>query len=421
MVGGAGAHPVRPHVVVIGGGFGGLETAKRLARVPVQVTLIDRRNYHLFQPLLYQVATAGLSPADIAHPIRSILRKQRYAHVLMESVIGIDASARQVITEKRRVSYDYLVVATGARHSYFGHDDWEAFAPGLKTIDDATDIRRRILTALEVAEAEEGETARRPWLTFVIVGAGPTGVELAGALAELTKRALARDFRSIDPTQTRIVLAEAGPRILSAYPESLSRFAVRALERLGVEVHTQAPVVSCDGTGVALGRKAIAARTVVWAAGVQASPAAHWLGLPADKAGRVAVEADLSVPAFSNVFVIGDTALCDGPDGKPLPGVAPVAKQQGQYVARAIRSRLAGEGIPPFRYRNWGSLATIGRGAAIADFGFVRLRGRVAWILWCVVHIAYLVGFQNRLSVLLQWTWSYFTFKRGARLITGRG
>lgn len=353
MVGGAGAHPVRPHVVVIGGGFGGLETAKRLARVPVQVTLIDRRNYHLFQPLLYQVATAGLSPADIAHPIRSILRKQRYAHVLMESVIGIDASARQVITEKRRVSYDYLVVATGARHSYFGHDDWEAFAPGLKTIDDATDIRRRILTALEVAEAEEGETARRPWLTFVIVGAGPTGVELAGALAELTKRALARDFRSIDPTQTRIVLAEAGPRILSAYPESLSRFAVRALERLGVEVHTQAPVVSCDGTGVALGRKAIAARTVVWAAGVQASPAAHWLGLPADKAGRVAVEADFSVPAFSNVFVIGDTALCDGPDGKPLPGVAPVAKQQGQYVARAIRSRLAGEGIPPFRYRNW--------------------------------------------------------------------
>jgi NADH:quinone reductase (non-electrogenic) len=410
--------PVR--VVIVGAGFGGLSAATSLARLPVEVTIIDRRNYHLFQPLLYQVATAALSPADIATPIRSIVRRQKNTTVLMARVAAVDKDRREVILEDRRVPYDTLIVATGARHAYFGHDEWEPFAPGLKKIDDATELRRRILLSLEEAEIAMSEEERRRCLTFVVIGGGPTGVEMAGAIAELAKMAVARDFRRIDPRQARILLIEAGPRILPAFPPKLTDKARRALERLGVEVKTGAAVTLCDAEGIRLGEERIASRCVMWAAGVAASPAAKWLDGEPDRAGRVKVEPDLTLPGHPEIFVIGDTALALDAAGMPLPGVAPVAKQQGQYVAQVIKARLEGRSVPPpFRYRNFGNLATIGRKAAVADFGWIRLNGRLAWLLWGLVHIYFLIGFRNRLAVLLDWLWAYLTFQRGARLITG--
>jgi NADH dehydrogenase FAD-containing subunit len=414
-------HDGRPRVVIVGAGFGGLTAARDLARAPVDVTVIDRRNYHLFQPLLYQVATAALSPADIATPIRAILRHQKNASVLLGRAVGIDRKARELILDDRRVAYDYLVLATGARHAYFGNDHWEPVAPGLKKIDDATDIRRRILLAFEHAESATTETERHRLLTFAVVGGGPTGVEMAGAIAELAKMALAADFRAIDPRQARILLIEAGPRVLPAFPDKLSDIARKDLERLGVEVMTGAPVTHCDEHAVTVGSETIPCGCIIWAAGVAASPAAKWLGVEADRAGRVTVAPDLTLPGAPEIFVIGDTAHVTGADGKPLPGVAPVAKQQGAYVARVIAARVRGRPAPPgFRYRNLGNLATIGRKSAVADFGWITLSGRLAWFLWGGVHILFLIGFRNRLAVLLDWFWAYLTFQRGARLITGR-
>jgi NADH:quinone reductase (non-electrogenic) len=408
-----------PRIVIIGAGFGGLSAAKALARVPAQIVVIDERNYHLFQPLLYQVATAGLSPADIAAPIRGILRRQKNTHVMLGSVTGIDVAARAVTLPHRSVPYDYLIVATGARHAYFGHEEWAAVAPGLKKIDDATRVRRKILIALERAEDEEDPAERRRLMTFVVVGAGPTGVEMAGAIAELAKVALAMDFRAIDPTMSRIVLVEAGPRVLPAFPERLSAVAKRSLERLGVEVRLGVPVTNCDAAGVSVGAERIDSRTVIWAAGVAASPAAEWLGAKHDHLGRVAVAPDLSLPGHPDIFVIGDTARLDDEAGKPLPGIAPVAKQQGKYVARLIMARLAGRPAPrAFRYRHAGNLATIGRTAAVVDLGFIRLTGFLAWLVWCLAHIYFLIGFRNRLAVALDWLWAYATFQSGARLIT---
>jgi NADH dehydrogenase len=409
-----------PRVVILGAGFGGLATATGLRNAPVSITVIDRRNYHLFQPLLYQVATAALSPADIATPIRGILRHQKNAEVLLARVAGIDKERREVVLEDRHIPYDYLVVATGARHAYFGHDEWEPFAPGLKKIDDATELRRRILLAFEHAETAMDEESRKRLLTFVVIGGGPTGVEMAGAIAELAKMAVARDFRRIDPRQSRIILIEAGPRILAAFPPKLSAKAEKALHRLGVEVRTGVAVTGCDADGVQLGAERIPSACIIWGAGVAASPAAKWLDAEHDRVGRVMVDTDLTLPGHPEIFVIGDTAHALGPDGKPLPGVAPVAKQQGQYVAKTIRAKLRGSTAPkPFRYRNLGNLATIGRKAAVADFGWLRVSGRLAWFLWGLVHIYFLIGFRNRLAVLLDWFWAYVTFQRGARLITG--
>ncbi|MFO0996752.1 MAG: NAD(P)/FAD-dependent oxidoreductase [Alphaproteobacteria bacterium] len=412
----------RPRVVIVGAGFGGLEAAKALKDAPVDLTIIDRRNYHLFQPLLYQVATAGLSPADIAQPIRGIVGRQKNTTIYMARVSGVDLDRREVIASHRRVAYDYLILATGARHAYFGKDEWERWAPGLKKIDDATDIRRRILTAFERAETESDPAEHRRLLNFVIVGGGPTGVELAGAIAELARRALAEDFNTIDPAQARIILIEGGPRVLATFPEALSRRAQRSLEKLGVEIRPGMTVTACDEGGVVAGGERIEARTILWAAGVEASPAAKWLGAERDKAGRIKVGPDLSVPGLTNVFAIGDTALANGPDGRPLPGVAPVAKQQGRFVGRLIRKRVAGPAATAvFHYRNYGNLATIGRKAAVVDFGRFRLSGLLAWLLWGTVHVFFLLGFRNRLSVLLSWAWAYVTFQRGARLITGPG
>ena len=409
----------RPQIVIIGAGFGGLAAAKGLAKVGADVTVIDQHNYHLFQPLLYQVATAALSPADIAAPIRSILRYQTNAAVLLGSVTGIDLAAGQVQLAHRQIPYDQLVVATGARNSYFGHNEWEAAAPGLKAIDDATAVRRRILMAFERAEDSKDENERRRLLTFVIIGGGPTGVEMAGAIAELAKAALARDFRHIDPRTARIILIEAGPRLLPSFPPHLSDAAQRALTRLGVELRLGVGVSSCDDYGAVLGDERIESRTLIWAAGVAASAAADWLGIGAGRGGRVPVGPDLSVPGHPEIFVIGDTAQVEGPHG-PLPGVAPVAKQQGAYVARVIAARLAGKPAPlPFRYRDFGNLATIGRKEAVADFGWVKLTGRLAWLVWGVAHIFFLIGFRNRLTVALEWLLSYLTYQRGARLITG--
>lgn len=406
-------------VVIVGAGFGGLSTAAALSRAPVTVTLIDRQNHHLFQPLLYQVATAALSPADIAWPIRRIVRRQKNASVLMGAVTGVDAVRREIVVRNRRISYDFLVLATGATHAYFGQDEWAAHAPGLKSIVDATEMRRRILQAFEYAEMEEDPHARDRLLTFVIVGGGPTGVEMAGAVAELAHRALAKDFHRIDPRCTRVVLVEAGARLLASFPDDLSAYARRALERLGVEVRLGSPVTRCDAGGVGLAGERLAAATVVWAAGVAASPAAAWLGVPPDAAGRVRVGPCLEVEGCHREFVIGDAALSLGPDGKPLPGVAAVAKQQGRYVAQVIGARL-GNRTPPgaFRYRDAGQLATIGRRAAVVDFGKIRIRGWLAWWLWGVAHIYFLINVRSRLSVALQWLWSYVTFDRGARLIT---
>ncbi len=410
----------RPKVVIIGAGFGGLSAARALGKVPVDVTLIDRHNYHLFQPLLYQVATAGLSPADIATPIRAILRAQKNTTVLLGRVTGIDKAARIVELEERRIPYDILIVATGARHAYFGHDEWESVAPGLKKIEDATTLRRRVLLAFEQAENTDDAEERRRLLNFVIIGGGPTGVELAGAIAELAKVALAMDFRNIDPRLARIILIEAGPRVLATFPETLSAFAKTALEKLGVEVQVGRAVTACDASGVIVGGQRVEARTIIWAAGVAASPAAKWLAAEKDRVGRVVVGADLSLRDHPEIFVLGDTAAVAGADGKPLPGVAPVAKQQGAYVGRLIAAREAGKAKrPPFRYRNYGNLATIGRKVAVADFGGIKLGGRLAWLLWGVVHVLFLIGFRNRVAVLLDWLWAYVTFQRGSRLITG--
>jgi NADH dehydrogenase FAD-containing subunit len=424
LVASAAASGRRPRVVIVGAGFGGLTAAKALRNAPVDVTVVDRRNYHLFQPLLYQVATAGLSPADIAAPIRGILRRQANAAVLMGRVAGVDRDRREVVLEGggQRLAYDTLVIAAGARHAYFGRDDWEAVAPGLKKIDDATAIRHRILIAFEKAETEAHAQERARLLTFVIVGGGPTGVEMAGAIAELARKTLVRDFRTIDPAAARVVLVEAGPRVLPQFPESLSAKARRALKRLGVEVLTGAPVEQCDAAGVVRAGERIESRTIVWAAGVQAAPAAKWLQADKDRAGRVKVTADLSVPGSPEIFVIGDAAAVTQADGTPVPGIAPAAKQMGTYVARVIAGRIAGKpAAAPFRYRHLGNFATIGRHAAVADFGWLRLSGYPAWLLWGAAHVYFLIGFRNRIAVMIDWLWAYLTDQRGVRLITGAG
>ena len=412
----------RPHIVIVGAGFGGLSAAHALANAEADVTVVDRRNYHLFQPLLYQVATAGLSPAQIASPIRAILRRAANIRVVLGRVSGVDRQRRTVEVDGHEIEYDQLVLATGSRHAYFGHDEWERVAPGLKKIDDATGIRRRILTAFEHAESMAPAEDRRRFLTFVVIGAGPTGVEMAGAIAELAHVALRHDFRTIDPREARIVLVEAGPRVLPAFPPELSAAAQKALERLQVEVRLGTPVSNCDESGVTIGEEHLPAATIVWAAGVAASSAARWLGTETDRVGRVVVGPDLTVPDHPEIFVIGDTAHALGSNGKPLPGLAPVAKQQGAYVARVLRARIAGRAAPgPFRYRDWGTMATIGRRAAVADFGRLRLSGTLAWLMWGLVHVSFLIGFRNRLVVMLDWIWSYLTFQSGARLIVGPG
>jgi len=408
-----------PRIVIVGAGFGGLSAAKALAGKPFDVTVIDRHNYHLFQPLLYQVATASLSPAEIASPIRAILQRAQNVNVMLGKVSGIDLERREVLAEGRRIPYDSLVLATGAQHAYFGHGDWAAFAPGLKTIDDATYIRRRILLAFEKAETETDPAERARLLNFVIVGGGPTGVEMAGAIAELANRALAEDFRSIDPRSARIILVEAAPRLLTPFDPPLSEAARTSLEQLGVEVRLGTPVTALDAAGVAVGTERIEARTVIWGAGVIASPAGQWLGADTDRAGRVKVAPDLSVPGHPDIFVIGDTAAIDDANGNPLPGVAPVAKQQGNYIAALLIARRNGKTVAPFRYRDLGSLATIGRKRAVIQMGRFKMKGFFAWLLWCVAHIYYLIGFRNRFVVAISWLWNYITFQRATRLITG--
>ena len=408
-----------PRVVIVGAGFGGLSAAKALAGKPFDVTVIDRHNYHLFQPLLYQVATASLSPAEIASPIRAILQRAQNVNVMLGKVSGIDVERREVLAEGRRIPYDTLVLATGAQHAYFGHGDWAAFAPGLKTIDDATYIRRRILLAFEKAETETDPAERARLLNFIIVGGGPTGVEMAGAIAELANRALASDFRSIDPRAARIILVEAAPRLLTPFDPPLSEAAKTSLEQLGVEVRLGTPVTALDAAGVSVGTERIEARTVIWGAGVIASPAGKWLGAETDGAGRVKVSPDLSVPGHPDIFAIGDTAAINDANGKPLPGVAPVAKQQGNYIAALLIARQKGKTVAPFRYRDLGSLATIGRKRAIIQMGRFKMKGFLAWLLWCVAHIYYLIGFRNRFVVAISWLWNYITFQRATRLITG--
>jgi NADH:ubiquinone reductase (H+-translocating) len=405
-----------PKVVIIGAGFGGLAAAKRLANRPVDVTLVDRRNHHLFQPLLYQVATAGLSPADIAAPIRSILAGARNIRILLDEVTGIDRDRGVVSLELGgTLAFDHLIVATGARHSYFGRDEWAEHAPGLKSIEDATAIRRNILLALERAETESDAERRRALLTFVVIGGGPTGVETAGAIAELARRSVSSDFRSITPHCSRIVLVEAGPRILPGFPAALSAKAERSLRELGVEVRCGKPVTGLGYGHVRCDDEWLSARTIVWAAGVQASPAAEWLGTERDFAGRAVVQADMSIAGHGHIFVIGDTACVAGAGGRPLPAVAPLAKQQGVYVA----DRILGRTNLPFAYRDYGNLATIGRSRAVIDWGRLQCSGLVAWLIWSVAHILFLVGFRSRLSVATSWLWSYFTYQRSARLIIG--
>jgi NADH dehydrogenase len=410
------------HVVIVGAGFGGLEAARNLAGAPVRITMIDQRNHHLFQPLLYQVATASLPTSEIAWPIRFLLRGHKNVTTLLGTVTGVDKANKQVLLEgERPIGFDTLILATGARHAYFGHDEWEPYAPGVKTLEDATRIRRRILSAFEQAEWETDPERRAQWLTFVIIGAGPTGVELAGTIAELAHDTLRGDFRNFDTRSARVVLVEAGPRILAGFTEDLSAYAERALNRLGVEVRLGQPVSECRADGIMLGGDVLPARTILWAAGVAASPAAEWLEAPADRAGRVRVEPDLTVPGEPDIFVIGDTAFVAGADGKPVPGIAPAAKQQGHYVAGLIKARLKGKPAPPsFAYRNAGNLATIGKRAAIVDFGWIKLRGRLAWWIWGIAHIFFLIGLRNRLAVALNWLWIYVSGHRSARLITQR-
>lgn len=410
----------RPRIVIVGAGFGGLQAAYRLAGAPVQITIIDRRNHHLFQPLLYQAATAALAPSEIGWPIRSLLSRYANVKTLLGNVVGIDRPGRTILLEhKEPVPFDILILATGARHAYFGHDEWEPYAPGLKTLDDAVTIRRQILAAFEQAEWETNDDARTRLLTFVIIGAGPTGVEIAGTIAELAHDTLRRDFRNIDTRRTRVVLIEAGPRILPSFREDLSAYAHRALTRLGVEIELGEAVSDCSNDGVRIGGHFLPAGTIIWAAGVAASPAAEWLDVASDRAGRVLVAPDLTVPGNPEIFVIGDTARVEMPDGKLVPGVAPAAKQAGHYVAETIKARLSGKKSPaPFSYKDAGSLATIGKRAAIVDFGWLRLTGRIAWWMWGIAHIYFLIGLRNRLSVALSWLWIYMSGHRSARLIT---
>jgi NADH dehydrogenase len=409
----------RPQVVIIGGGFGGLEAARELADAPVDVTVLDRRNYHLFQPLLYQVATAALSPSEIAWPIRHLLRRQSNARGLLAEAVGVDIETRCVQTSAGDPPFDYLVVATGATHSYFGHPEWSDFAPGLKTIEDATAIRRRVLCAFEQAENAQAAD-REALLTFVIVGGGPTGVEMAGAVAELARDALARDFRHIDPREAKVVLVEAGERVLAAFPEQLAAYAARMLERLGVTVMTKTAVTGCGADGVELGERRLASQTVIWAAGVAASPLAVGMAGPHDRAGRVIVLDDLSLEGQPDVFVIGDAAAMKRPDGSPVPGIAPAAKQAGRHAAKIIAARVAGRKDPgAFRYRHAGDLATIGRSAAVVRFDGLRLTGWIGWVFWGLAHIYFLIGLRNRVAVAFDWSWSWLTRQRHVRLIIG--
>jgi NADH dehydrogenase len=408
-----------PHVLILGGGFGGLWATRALASAPVRITLVDRTNHHLFQPLLYQVAMAGLSSPDIAAPLRHILRRQHNVTVLMDEARAIDVAGHRVTLANGSIDYDYLIIATGSRHAYFGHDDWAGYAPGLKTLDDGFLIRRRMLDAFEFAERESDPAIQAEWLNFVIVGGGPTGVELAGTLAEIARHTLPREFRRSDPRKAGIHLVEAGPCVLPSMPASLSAKAHRQLERLGVTVLTDHAVTDIDARGVLLGDRRIAARTVLWAAGVAASRLGADLGAERDRAGRVKVAADLSLPGHPEIFVIGDLAALSQ-DGKPVPGVAPAAKQMGAYAARAIRDRLAGRTPAPFRYHDYGNLATIGRMAAVVDLRGLRFSGAFAWLFWVFAHIFFLIGFRSRFVVMTEWIWSYFTYQRNARIIIGR-
>jgi NADH:ubiquinone reductase (H+-translocating) len=406
-------------VVIVGAGFGGLQAAFDLAGAPVSITLIDRRNHHLFQPLLYQAATASLAPSEIAWPIRSLFRDRPEVTTLFATVTGVDPVAKNVqLDDGGALPYDTLILATGARHAYFGHDEWEPFAPGLKTLEDATTLRRRILVAFERAERESDPERRAALLTFAIVGAGPTGVELAGTIAELAQETLAPDFRNIDTHKTRVVLIEAGPRVLAGFADDLSAYAQATLEKIGVEVVLGHPVTECSADGVMYGGHHLQAKTIIWAAGVRASPAAEWLGAPADRAGRVQVAPDLSVPGHPDIFAIGDTVMIAGPDGNPVPGIAPAAKQQGKYVAALIKARLGGGKSAPFHYKHAGSLAQIGKRQAVIDFGRFKLRGTLAWWIWGIAHIYFLIGLRHRLSVALSWLWIYARNQRTARLIT---
>jgi NADH dehydrogenase len=414
------AEATLPHVLILGGGFGGLWATRALASAPVRITLVDRTNHHLFQPLLYQVATAGLSAPDIAAPLRHILRRQRNVTVLLGEARRIDVAARRVTVADRDIAYDYLIVASGATHAYFGHDDWSAHAPGLKTLDDALAIRRRVLSAFEAAEADDDAAARADWLSFVVIGAGPTGVELAGTLAEIARHTLRREFRRCDPRDAKIHLLEAGPRVLGAMPESLSESARTQLEKLGVIVHTGQAVTAIDARGVEFGATRIESRSVLWAAGVAASPLGAQFGTPLDRAGRVRVQPDLSIVDHPEVFVIGDLASLSQANGKPVPGIAPAAKQMGAHAANVIRVRLRGTPTIPFRYRDYGNLATIGRMAAVVDLGRVKFSGLIAWWFWLAAHIFFLIGFRNRLVVLLDWAWAYWSYQRNARIIVGR-
>ncbi len=407
-----------PRVVIVGGGFGGLTAAQKLASESVQITLLDRRNHHLFQPLLYQVATAGLNPSDIAMPIRRILRHQKNVEVLLAEVTSVDLNRKVVTSDDGEFPYDYLIVATGARHSYFGRDDWAKFAPGLKSIGDALEIRRRVLSAFEFAEREPDPVKRHAWLTFVIVGAGPTGVELSGALCEIARHALARDFRRIDPTQARVILLEGSPRVLPPYAPELSEKARQQLASLGVDVRTGQMVSSIDAEGVHIGEDFIAARTVLWAAGVTGSRLGRMLGVELDRANRVIVTPELSIPGYSEAYVVGDLATLKQ-NGVPIPGVAPAAMQEGEHAAQNIMRTIRGEARTPFRYHDKGSLATIGRSAAVAQMGRFKLSGTIAWLAWLFIHVMFLVGFRNRVLVVIQWAWSFVSYDRGARLITG--
>ncbi|GKQ51549.1 NAD(P)/FAD-dependent oxidoreductase [Bradyrhizobium sp. Ce-3] len=412
--------PAKPHrVVIVGAGFGGLEAAFGLAGVPVEITLIDRRNHHLFQPLLYQVATASLATSEIAWPIRYLLRDRPEVTTLFANVCGVDAAAKTVqLDDGGSVPYDTLILATGARHAYFGHDEWEPFAPGLKTLEDATTLRRRILVAFERAERETDAEMRAALLTFVVIGAGPTGVEMAGTIADLAQDTLPQDFRHIDTRKARVVLIEAGPRVLAGFPDDLSAYAQASLEKLGVEVMLGQPVTECSADGVVFGGKRLEARTIVWAAGVRASRAAEWLNAPADRAHRLQVEPDLTVPGHPDIFAVGDTVTIKGPDGNPVPGIAPAAKQEGRYVAALIKARLDGKTLPPFRYKHAGSLAQIGKKKAVIDFGWLKLRGSLAWWIWGLAHIYFLIGVRHRIAVAMNWLWIHTRDQRAARLIT---
>ena len=413
-----GSNSQRPRVVIAGAGFGGLQATKTLANVAVDVTLVDAQNHHCFQPLLYQVATAALSPADVAWPIRAILRDQQNARVIMARVTAIDVQARMVHTSEIDLAYDYLVLATGATHSYFGNDNWAPFAPGLKHIADATEIRRRFLIAFERAEVVDDPAERQRLLTFVIVGGGATGVEMAGAIAEVAQLTLRHDFRHIDPRRSRIVLIEAGPRLLSSFPEKLSDYAARSLRSMGVEVELGSMVTGCDANGVSLKDGRIDAATVIWAAGVVASPAANWIGAENDRAGRIKVNPDLTVPGHPDIFAVGDTASVTYHDNRPVPGIAPAAKQMGNYVAKIITARVEGSDPPvPFVYHHAGDLATIGRKSAVVKLGIFQLKGFLGWLFWSVIHIYFLIGVRNRFVVAVNWLWNYVTFQRGARLI----